>query len=172
MSTVINNPAMSAPAGTATTKFKLVTINSDGEADLCGATDTPVGQSMNDVDAGAIQGIRFGSAGTQRLTANQAIDRLSPVYTAALGKVTDVPVEGCKLVGIALDAATTDGDQIEVLPAAEFAGVVQALAALTYAAPAGGATQDAEARASLAQLAADVTALRTSLIDSKRFVSA
>lgn len=37
-------------------------------------------------------------------------------------------------------------------------------AAITYVAPNGGATQDAEARASLAQLAADVAAVRTKLV--------
>lgn len=181
MRTATNNPAITAPTGTATTKFKLVAINSDGEADLCGATDQPVGTSMDDTDAGEPQGIRLFSAGTTPMVAAAAITRLAPVYTAASGKITSTPVEGCKLVGIALEAAGADGDEIEVLPAIQPALVVQALAALTYAAPNAGAANSGDAttdtvitsiRTQLIALAADVAALRTSLIDSKAHVSA
>lgn len=178
---ILNNPGMSARAGTAVNPFLLVAINSDGEADLCGATDQPVGQSMGEVDAGEMQGIRFPSAGNLVLTASKAIARLAPVYTAASGKITDTPVEGCKLVGIAMEAAGANNDRIQVLPAAMFGHVVQALAALTYAAPNNGALNTGDAtsdtvigsiRTQLIALAADVAALRTSFIDSKLAVSA
>jgi hypothetical protein len=64
---------------------------------------------------------------------------------ASLGKMIDKPGAANVLARVRI---------------APFAGA----AAATYVAPSGGATQDAEARASLAQLAVDVAALRTSLV--------
>jgi hypothetical protein len=53
------------------------------------------------------------------------------------------------------------GDASATAHIADAAATDTAPAAITYVAPSGGATQDAEARASLAQSAADVAALRT-----------
>ena len=79
-------------------------------------TTGPQGQTLN----GSV-GVRLMSAqGTIPMTANGAIplsaSALTPVYSAAAGKVSASQASGALLVGYALQAATADGDQIEVLP--------------------------------------------------------
>lgn len=173
MSTLaINNPSISAPAGTAVAPHRLATINADGEADYGSTTDTPIGVTTEECDAGALQGLRLFSAGVTPMTAAGAIARLAPVYAAASGKVSATAVDGGRLIGIALEAAGADGDLIQVLPQALAALIAQTVAAATYVAPAGGATVDAEARAALAQLAADVAAIRAALVASTIFAAA
>lgn len=178
---VINNPSISKVAGTAILPFFLVALNSDDEADLCGATDVPIGQSELEVDAGALQGIRLPSAGTLALTASGVIDFLAPVYTAAGGKVSATAADGSHCVGLALEAAGANNDIISVLPSALAALVAQTIAAMTYAAPTatalntGDATSDAvitSMRTQLIALAADVTAIRAALVASKLFAAA
>jgi hypothetical protein len=174
----VNNPALSKVAGTAIGKFLLATLNASDVADLCSATTQPAGQTMDDVDAGELQGIRLPTAGTLELTASKAIAIHVPVYTDASGKITDTPVTGCHLVGISLAAAGADGDIIDVLPSALAALVVKTIAAATYAAPnasalnTGDATSDTvigSIRTQLIALAADVAAIRTALQASKLF---
>lgn len=113
----VNTPAITLVAGTAITKNRLATLNaSTGVADLCSATTIPIGQTQDDVDAGAPQGIRLPQAGSQVLTAAGAIVRGAIVYPAASGKVDDAVVTGGRAYGIALNAAAADGDLIAVLP--------------------------------------------------------
>lgn len=111
-----NNPAITMPAGTATMKHRLVSIGSGGVADLCPVNGIPVGQSMDDVDAGELQGVRLPTAGTLLLTAAGAIAAGAQVHTAASGKVNDVAASTSRPFGVALTAAGADGDLIEVIP--------------------------------------------------------
>lgn len=178
---VINNPSISKVAGTAVNPFLLVTLNADDEADLCGATDVPIGQSELEVDAGALQGIRLPSGGTLALTASGAIDFLAPVYTAANGKVSATAADGSHCVGLALEAAGANGDIIMVLPSALAAFVAQTIAAATAAAPNAGAVNSGDAttdtvitsiRTQVNALIADNAAVRAALVASKLFASA
>jgi hypothetical protein len=175
-----NNPALSFVAGTAITKALLATIAA-GVLDLCGATDLPLGCTMDTVDAGAQQGLRMFSAGTMTLTASGAITKLAPVYTDAGGKITATRVTGSHCIGVALEAAAADGDLIEVMPLAVLGQMVKSLAALTAAAANAGAINSGDAttdavitslRTQYTALLADVTAMRTQLIASGLFVAA
>lgn len=56
--------------------------------------------------------------GTVKMICNAAFTALTPVYTAAAGKVSPTPVAGCWLVGLAVNATTTTGDEVEVVPCA------------------------------------------------------
>ena len=174
----VNNPALSKVAGTAITKFRLATLTAGDVADLCSATDFPVGQTMDDVDLGELQGIRLPTAGTLELTASKAIAIHAPVYTDASGKITDTAVTGSHLVGLSLAAAGADGDIIDVLPSALAGLIVKTIAAATYAAPNAGALNTGDAgsdtvigsiRTQLIALAADVAAMRTAVQGSKLF---
>jgi predicted RecA/RadA family phage recombinase len=102
--------------------------------------------------------------------------------TAGSGAYTNVPADMDFVAGSAdAAAATTDevgllrlnhfasAAMLDAIPAQAHIADVAAItaddpAAMTYDAPEGGATTDAEARASLAQLAADVTAIRAEVI--------
>jgi hypothetical protein len=53
--------------------------------------------------------------GTQPFVASAAITKGVSVYTAANGKISSTAATGALLIGIALEAATADGDVIEVL---------------------------------------------------------
>ncbi len=133
---------------------------------------------MDDVDAGDLQGLRLFTAGTLVLVASAAIARLAPVYAAANGKISSTLVDGGFLIGIALEAAGADGDEIEVLPSALAALVPQTIAAITAVAPNAGALNSGDAgtdtvigsvRTQVNALIADLTAIRTAAISSKLF---
>ena len=80
------------------------------------ATARPLGSVADEVAAGGSIGLQLlGGADTRILVANGAITVDAPVYTAADGKVSATWVAGAWLVGYALTATTTDGDEIEVL---------------------------------------------------------
>lgn len=111
-----NNPALTLVAGTAIIKNRLVSLGAGGVADLCPINGIPIGQSMDTVDAGELQGVRLPQAGTQVLTAAGAIAAGVQVHTAADGKVNDVAGSTSRPYGLALTAAAADGDLIVVLP--------------------------------------------------------
>ena len=54
--------------------------------------------------------------GTVRMVASGAISANARVYGAAAGKITATQATGAFLQGIAREAATADGDEIEVYP--------------------------------------------------------
>lgn len=81
---------------------------------LAGANDYGIG-TMEDAATAANEqvGVRLNSAqGTRKCVANGAITVGDPVYLSAAGKVG---ASGSARYGIALEAATADGDIIEVL---------------------------------------------------------
>lgn len=113
----------------------------------------------------------FNRPGTFEIESAGAVTVNANVYGAADGKVDDTAA-GLYL-GKALKASAGTGEVIEILAtkeeAAQAANVVAAAAvtagapAVTYAAPVAGATVDTEGRASLAQAAADLVAVRAEL---------
>lgn len=105
-----------------TTRHLLVTAGSDdAHVALCDASDIPLGvatdttSAADDRTAVALLGAASSSL---LMTAAEAISVGEFVYTAASGKVQDLPVSAGTyyLVGLALSAASNDGDLIEVDP--------------------------------------------------------
>jgi len=64
--------------------------------------------------------IAWNAAGTRKMVAAGALSVFDVVYGAEGGKVDDTA--NANPIGVALEAATADGDYIEVLPIAELAG--------------------------------------------------
>lgn len=83
------------------------------------STDVPIGVTLYAAAAGApvaVQLINVG--GTVEIVAAGAISAGAAVYAAADGEVQALPTANgtYRMIGIALDAATTDQDVIEILP--------------------------------------------------------
>ena len=104
----------------ALTRYLLLKFGSDSRhVTTCGANDVPLGNSEDAPDAAeyptevAILGL---SDSSRVMIASEAITVGSPVFTAASGKVQDLPgTSGTYYqVGFALTASAADGDQIEI----------------------------------------------------------
>lgn len=85
------------------------------EVTLAGATDDFIGVTETPRAAGKAVSIRLkNSSGTVRIVAGGAFAYGATVYGVAAGKVDDVP-SGNVLAGTALEAALSDGSQVEIL---------------------------------------------------------
>lgn len=83
------------------------------------ATDDPIGVSQYAAADGDALAVRFiNDDGTFEITAAGAITAGAEVYAADDGKVQALPAAAAtyRKIGIALEAATADGDIIEILP--------------------------------------------------------
>jgi len=105
-----------------TTRFSLVKAGTDAEhIAACGANDLPMGvcpDEPSEAEAPAAVQL-FGCAkSTRKMVASEPIAAFAEVFTAASGKVQDAPtVAGTYYrVGRALQAASADGDLLEVDP--------------------------------------------------------
>lgn len=106
--------------GAAVSAKRLVQLSS-GKAihNTATATNDPIGVSDYAGASGDNIAVRLLSeAGTIEMTAGGAITSGADVYAAAAGKVQALPAAAAtyRKVGIAMEAATADGDIIEVLP--------------------------------------------------------
>jgi hypothetical protein len=112
MSQYVDNPGMAVRASAAIGQYRLVTP----AGAHCGADTTTniIGVSMESRDSGKLIPVRFLSAGTIPATAAEAIAVGDLVYKAADGKVGKTNTN--LLVGIALSAASADGDFLQVKP--------------------------------------------------------
>ena len=84
---------------------------------VAGITDKELGciEAASFVD-GDVRAVRLTSAqGTCKMVASGAISQFAAVHTAASGKISATGAATSYLVGQALEAATADGDVIEVL---------------------------------------------------------
>ncbi len=95
--------------------FELVSL-STGNVIQCEADTVPIGVAMDDVTAsGAYLAIDLlNTGGTKKIKAGAAISLGAACYEGADGKLA---ASGDTVVGTALEAATADGDIIEVLVA-------------------------------------------------------
>jgi hypothetical protein len=100
--------------------FLRVKYTSGNQIAVAGATDKEVGVTTGDKTSNAVNTPApvqlLNEPGTVFCTANGAINDGDTVYRAAGGKVSD---GGAEQFGIALEAASADGDVIEVLPLAQ-----------------------------------------------------
>jgi hypothetical protein len=82
-------------------------------------TDDPIGVNDYSVSSGEVGAVKLLSEdGTQEMTAAGAIDQDADVYAADDGKIQALPVGAgtYRKIGKAMEAATADGDIVEVLP--------------------------------------------------------
>lgn len=96
----------------ANTRVKL----SSGVLAAAGLTDKEIGITTRRIEADAVGDVLLRTAnGTTRMIAADSFSAGAAVYTAASGKISDTQGTGAFLIGIALEAATADGDVVEVL---------------------------------------------------------
>jgi len=91
---------------------------SSGKLAVAGLTDQDFGTIENAAFAdGDVRAVRLLSKqGTHPAVAAGAISQGAKVYGAASGKISATQGTGAFLRGVALEAATADGDVIEILP--------------------------------------------------------
>lgn len=109
-------------ADEAIAQYRRVKMDADGKVTYADATDASDGVSDREsFAAGEKIAVMLKSApGTRKMTAAGAITAGDAVYGAADGKVA---TDGFVLEGKAIDAATADGDIIEVMPLSSPASV-------------------------------------------------
>lgn len=105
-----------------TTRHLLVQLgDSDSDVDICTATTEPLGFALDEVAAADLAtqkvavAVPGGGAETRLAVPAVTINTGDKLYTAAAGKVTNVPVPGCYHVGRALTDGEADG-LVEVDP--------------------------------------------------------
>ena len=110
--------------------------------ETAGAGEDWIGTAETTVADGKQVNVRLRTAaGTRKMVAAGALSIGDVVYGAASGKIDDTAAG--QAIGYALEAATADGDIIEVVPACD-------LGEQTHIAdPSGGTTVDAEARTAI-----------------------
>ena len=115
MTTQLRSTSFSLEAAEAITRFQNVYINSSQKWAVATTSTPPAIATALDTVAsgGTLAAELFSSGGSLKMIAAEAITVGSRVYQAAAGKVADT-VAGAYM-GIALDAASADGDVIEVL---------------------------------------------------------
>jgi len=94
-----------------------VKLDSDGKVTTAALADKDIGTARNaTLAAGEIVTVLLRSKpGTHKMIAVEALAAGATVYSEAAGKVQDTAATGAFQVGTALEAATADGDVIEVL---------------------------------------------------------
>jgi Uncharacterized conserved protein (DUF2190) len=94
---------------------RLVAVTGNRSVGPAGADSAAVvGVAAFDVKTGEKVTVYTRAGGVQRLTANGAIAAGAKVISAAAGKAATIGA-GANPIGLALEAATTDGDVIDVL---------------------------------------------------------
>ena len=142
--------------------FVRVQVDSNGLISVAGATDNWIGWTQEPIPASGYGTVKLrNAAGTQLATASAAITRGARIYPTAAGKIDDAAGTGVLTGFVALEAATADGDIIEVGPCDQLVFTASATqAALTaYADGSHGLAVGADMSALQAQLEGIKTAL-------------
>lgn len=94
-----------------------VKLDSDGRVTVAGLADKDIGTAVTPAfDAGDAISVRLRTAaGTHKMVAIEALAVGARLYTEADGKVQDTAAATAFQIGTALEAATANGDVIEVL---------------------------------------------------------
>lgn len=112
MSQSVNGFQKSVLADAAITQFRLVKITSTGVDVATASSDKIFGVEQNGCALGEQACVRF--AGTSKVTASAAISVGDYVTATTGGKAVTTTTDKHKAAGIALEAATADGDIIEI----------------------------------------------------------
>lgn len=117
MSQCVETNVKAFEADEAIPQFARVKLDSDGKVTVAGLTDKEIGTAIDPAfAAGDIIGVKLRSAaGTHKMIAVEALNAGATLYTEAAGKVQDTAQATAFQLGTALEAATADGDIIEVL---------------------------------------------------------
>jgi hypothetical protein len=114
-------PVVNFTAAAALTQYQVVKLSAANTVDITGAGEAAIGVVMSAVASGAQAPVKlFSSEGTFPCIAAGAISAGAAVYTAAAGKVNDVQTGSGAILGYAKEAATADGNGIEIIPAGAF----------------------------------------------------
>lgn len=99
-------------------QFARVKLDSDGKITTAGLTDKGIGVATRETfAAGELVTVALNTkAGTMKMIASEALAAGATVYSEAAGKVQDTAQATAFQVGVAMEAATADGDVIEVMP--------------------------------------------------------
>lgn len=154
--------------------YRRVKLTAARTVGYAGLADKSIGVTTDRVASGGQVTVRlWNHPGSFEISVAKAIAAGVKVYGAANGQITDAANAACE--GFALEATDaadqvaevveTSTDAVQSALVADLgAGTAANPAAITYVAPAGGGTVDAEGRASLAQSAADVAAIRAEVV--------
>lgn len=100
-------------AAAAITRYTRVKIDTNGKAAVAAESDETDGIAQDTVASGdPVAVLMVNAAATAKLTAVQAITKGAKAYAASSGKIGTTSANA--LVGIAIEAASADGDVIEV----------------------------------------------------------
>ena len=97
-------------------QYARVTLGSGGTITEAGLAVKEIGTAMEPAVSGDVISVRLRSAtGTHKMIAIEALAIGATLYTETDGKVQDTAATTAFQIGTALEAATADGDIIEVL---------------------------------------------------------
>jgi len=97
-------------------QYARVVLGSGGTITEAGLAQKEIGTAMEPAVTGDVIAVRLRTAmGTHKMIALEALAIGATLYTEAAGKVQDTAEATSFQVGTALEAATADGDIIEVL---------------------------------------------------------
>lgn len=102
----------------AISQWARVKLDSDGKITVAGLTDKGIGVATRATfAAGEWVDVALNTKpGTTKMIASEALAAGATVYSEADGKVQDTAQATAFQVGVAMEAATADGDIIEVMP--------------------------------------------------------
>lgn len=116
MSQYVDGNTKSFTAAGTIAQYARVVLGSGGTITAAGLTDKEIGTAVEAASSGDTIAVRLRTAsGTHKMIAIEALAAGATVYTEANGKVQDTAASTAFQVGTALEAATADGDIIEVL---------------------------------------------------------
>jgi hypothetical protein len=117
MSQYVDGQSKTFRASAAIPQYSRVTLASTGLVSVAGLAVKEIGTAMTPAfAAGDLVTVRLRTAnGTHKMIAIEAFDVGATLYTETAGKVQDTAASTSFQVGTALEAATADGDIVEVL---------------------------------------------------------
>lgn len=118
MSQYVDSGTVSFAAAEAIPIHSLVTLENTGTVSVNGLAERPIGVAESQANAaGDMIAVRlFNAGGTMKVIAVEALAIGATLYTEAAGKVQDTAQATSHPIGVAMRAATADGDVIEMIP--------------------------------------------------------